>query len=321
MFEMKDSTSANDSVRAPLPASGPDAPPQERFDRLTRIAQRLFGVPMASISLADAEYRWLGSQQGLPAGEPLGGGKLCSHALSGDEILVVPDASLDARFSEDPLVTGRAQVRFFAGCPINGRDGRKLGTLCLMDSKPRALAEEDWVLLRDLARMAAAEFVALHLTSTDTLTGLPNRRGLLALGKHALGLCTRLQLPALMLYFDLDEFRQINERCGYAGGDRALRDFAALLRGSLRESDLVGRLGDDKFTALLPNYATPASGAALQRLRQAVDAHNRMAGRRYSLCFSASAVAYDHKLHTSLEALIDDASAVMREGKLSRLAA
>ncbi|MFP3374085.1 GGDEF domain-containing protein, partial [Pseudomonas sp. SIMBA_068] len=84
-------------------------------------------------------------------------------------------------------------------------------TLCLIDIKPRDLDDEDRALLRDLARMAEQELAAVQIASMDELTLLSNRRGFEALARHALGVCKRLEKPATLLFFDLNDFKQIND--------------------------------------------------------------------------------------------------------------
>jgi GGDEF domain-containing protein len=122
----------------------------------------------------------------------------------------------------------------------------------LLTVESREFSEDDMALLRDLARMAEQELAALQLVTMDALTLLSNRRGYEVLSRHALGLCRRLDKPASLLFFDLDLFKQINDRFGHAEGDRALTTFAQLLKQTFRESDVLGRLGGDEFAVCWP---------------------------------------------------------------------
>ena len=99
--------------------------------------------------------------------------------------------------------------------------------------------------------MAGAELAAVQLATLDDLTLLSNRRGFEALSQHALNVCKRMNKPASLLFFDLNDFKPINDIYGHAEGDRALKAFAEVLRDALRESDVIGRLGGDEFVALL----------------------------------------------------------------------
>src|SRR5690606_17829803 len=113
--------------------------PEERFDRVTRIARRLFDVPIALVSLVDMRRQWFKSRAGLDALETSRDISFCAHAILQDRILLVSDALQDERFCDNPQVTGPPFVRFYAGCPLHSPDGYRIGTLCLVDTRPRTL--------------------------------------------------------------------------------------------------------------------------------------------------------------------------------------
>jgi signal transduction histidine kinase len=140
-----------------------DTPPEERFDRLTRLAKRLFNVPIALISLVDANRQWFKSRQGLSVSETPRHISFCGHAILQDEPLVIEDALLDPRFADNPLVTGKPHVRFYAGQPLLGPGNHKLGTLCIIDRQPRQMSPADLAALRDLAALAQEELNATEL--------------------------------------------------------------------------------------------------------------------------------------------------------------
>ena len=143
-----------------------DTEPEERFDRFTRMACNAFRVPIALVSLVDENRQWFKSCQGLSASETSRGISFCGHAILNSSLLVIEDASLDPRFSDNPLVTGDPHIRFYAGAPLHNSEGFRLGTLCLIDRVPRTFGEEDESLLREIADcvereinlQAAAEF-------------------------------------------------------------------------------------------------------------------------------------------------------------------
>jgi diguanylate cyclase (GGDEF)-like protein len=298
-----------------------DTSPEERFDRLTRLAKRLFDVPIALVSLVDENRQWFKSSQGLDVCETSRDVSFCGHAILGDGVLLVPDAALDERFHDNPLVVNDPAIRFYAGCPLKVPNGSRLGTLCLIDREPRDFDEDDLALLRDLARMAEQELAAVQLATMDELTMVSNRRGFEALAVHALALCRRLQRPAALLFFDLDGFKEVNDTFGHAEGDRALTTFATLLQQTFRESDVIGRLGGDEFAVLLTNAADAESDAAIARLQQAVDAHDREAERGYELAFSVGRVQLDPARHRTLDDLMSDADQRMYAHKNARRAA
>jgi diguanylate cyclase len=134
-----------------------DTPREDRFDRLTRLAVAAFRAPIALVSLVDRERQWFKSCEGLDDGEMPRSLALCGHTIALDATLVVPDTLLDERFGGHPLVTGGPRIRFYAGAPLRSVDGQPLGTLCIIDTAPRAFGDADLRLLGDLARMAQDE--------------------------------------------------------------------------------------------------------------------------------------------------------------------
>lgn len=134
-----------------------DTPPEERFDRITRLAQQVFQVPIALVSLIDAERQWFKSRQGLGACETPRSISFCGHAILTPNLFVVPDALHDLRFRDNPLVTGDPLIRFYAGFPLTVLGDKRLGTLCIIDRVPRLWSPEDQRLMSDLGQMAQQE--------------------------------------------------------------------------------------------------------------------------------------------------------------------
>jgi diguanylate cyclase (GGDEF)-like protein/PAS domain S-box-containing protein len=134
-----------------------DTPSEQRFDRFTTIAAAAFSVPISLVSLIDVDRQWFKSRFGLAAPETPRSSAFCSHAIETVDTLVVPDALLDARFANNPLVLGAPHIRFYAGSPIYSHSGHPLGTLCIIDTKPRQFDKAQRDLLESLARMVEAE--------------------------------------------------------------------------------------------------------------------------------------------------------------------
>jgi len=134
-----------------------DTPQEHDFDTITWLAQSLMGCPVALVSLVDADRQWFKSRQGMDITCTPRDQAFCAHAIHHDAIMVVEDATIDPRFADNPLVTGEAGVRFYAGVPLRphapgfGDDLPAIGTLCIIDRKPRKLAETHAAILRDLA--------------------------------------------------------------------------------------------------------------------------------------------------------------------------
>ncbi len=134
-----------------------DTPAEERFDRITRIAQAHFRVPIALVSLVDSERQWFKSRQGLDASETPRDISFCGHAILSDDTLYIPNALDDLRFADNPLVTGGPKIRFYAGAPLHSPEGERVGTLCVIDDKPRVFSDAELMLLRDMAGCAEEE--------------------------------------------------------------------------------------------------------------------------------------------------------------------
>lgn len=295
-----------------------DSEAEERFDRITRLVQRILDVPMSAITLIDEDRQWFKSRQGLDYAEGPREEAFCAHAVAQDQTLYVPDALEDERFAENPAVLENPNVRSYAGAQIHAPDGATIGTLCAIDSRPRELSDEDLQALEDLARMAEKEIEALELAQTDPLTGLANRRGLLAVGSQMLSVAERMRFPAELLYLDVDGLKPVNDDLGHDQGDRLLTDVAELLTDTFRESDVIARLGGDEFCALLSGTAAAGAENAIVRLQGAIDQHNDASGRPYQVSISVGHAGFEAGTDTGLETMLRDADAAMYEAKRRR---
>jgi ribonuclease BN (tRNA processing enzyme)/CheY-like chemotaxis protein len=161
--------------RAPFPSHEPqrlltlqntgllDSNPEERFDRITRLCSAMFNAPISAMSLVDKDRQWFKSIVGLPGvTETPRDHAFCAHAILQDGVMVVPDAMQDERFADNPLVDGEPKIRFYAGCPIRvsssySKEKLAIGTLCIIDYKPRDLCAEELQSLKDFGAMLEHE--------------------------------------------------------------------------------------------------------------------------------------------------------------------
>jgi hypothetical protein len=137
-----------------------DPKPEERFDKISRMAQRVFNVPFAGISFVEGDRQWFKSRQGLQLEDAPRELSFCGHAIVGQDPLIVEDAVLDPRFAQNPIVLEEPRIRFYAGQPIRGPGGHNVGTLCVMDKVPREFTDDDLETLRDLGGMVEKELRA-----------------------------------------------------------------------------------------------------------------------------------------------------------------
>jgi diguanylate cyclase (GGDEF)-like protein len=295
-----------------------DTPPEERFDRLTRMAKRLFGVPIALVSLVDENRQWFKSCFGLSVSETSRDISFCGHAILGNDLFIIPDAIEDERFADNPLVLNDPFIRFYAGCPLSAPNGRKLGTLCIIDRQPRSFGKEDLEALKDLASMVERELSAVQLATLDELTNISNRRGFMMLAQHSLHLCAREKISASMVFMDLDKFKPINDMFGHAEGDQALTVFAKQMKAACRDADIYARLGGDEFAMLLINTSKERAENIVARLRQSVEKYNQEAKRGYDITFSHGIVEFNPEKPRTIEAMLADGDSLMYVLKKSK---
>jgi hypothetical protein len=160
-------------ARAPTPDNEParlkslralgllDTEPEEKFDRITRLATALFDVPAATITLVDESRQWFKSRQGTTLRETSRDASFCAHVVYNQKPMVVIDTLNDPRFADHPLVLGGPRIRFYAGYPLILDDGSCVGSLCMLDTRPRTLDQPDLDNLRDLALIVTEQFQAI----------------------------------------------------------------------------------------------------------------------------------------------------------------
>ena len=287
---------------------------EERFDRLTRMARRLFGVDVALVSLVDENRQWFKSCAGMELSETPRDISFFAATPSWAMAPLSSRCAAGRALCDNPWSPAH-RMSVLCGLPPARPGGRKLGTLCIIDSKPRAFSDEDVEMLVDLALMVEREFSAIEWATVDELTGLSNRRGFMMLAQHSLQLCTRQNIPAALVFIDLDHLKQVNDQLGHAEGDWVLVTFAQHLMKAFRSSDVVARLGGDEFLVLLTNHSesrgreghgTPAAGAGC---------HQRSRSAGYDISFSHGLVEFDPKRHHTIGALISEGDSLMYKTK------
>ena len=154
-----------------------NSPPSASFDRATRLAANLLRVPIALVSLVDENRQWFKSKIGLNATETSREVSFCAHAVFNREPLVIPDATHDARFAANPLVTGAPHIRAYLGIPIFSREGRAIGTLCAIDTKVHAFTDDDVLNLIDCTKVLEDLIHSQEVAqSKDDILRLANER-------------------------------------------------------------------------------------------------------------------------------------------------
>ncbi|GLT17047.1 GGDEF domain-containing protein [Vibrio zhanjiangensis] len=295
-----------------------DTAHEERFDRVTRMAKRMFGVPMSLVSLIDEDRQWFKSVQGIDVEETERKTSFCAHAINSDGLFIIPNAVCDERFCDHPMVVNTPNIRFYAGCPLKLRQGLNIGTLCLIDSKPRDLDSEDRQLLQDLGAMIEQEIKSVQMATLDELTMISNRRGFLSLAEQVLQVCKRKQHNSSIIVFDLNKFKPINDTYGHHEGDHVLKVFAMELIGWFRESDVVGRWGGDEFVVLLSDTTPEMVKSSLSGFSDNMAKVNQESGKPYNIEFSCGVSCHKYDCELSIEERIERADKEMYKVKRSR---
>lgn len=249
-----------------------DTPDEPCFDRITDLVRSILGVPISAVSLVDKDRQWFKSHPGLDVSETPRSVAFCDHSIRDRAPMVVTNAEEDARFRDNPLVTGDPNIRSYAGIPLETPDGYNIGSLCAIDTVPRQFDPGQIAILQNLAALVVEQLELRRIAERDHLTGALTRRAFLGEMNRAIALFERHQRPASLLLFDIDHFKQINDNHGHPAGDQVIRGIAQLCANLQRPSDSLGRLGGEEFGILLPETGEEDAAKAAQRFCEAIAA-------------------------------------------------
>lgn len=227
-----------------------DTPPSPRFDRIARLAGRLLDCPIALISLVDEQRQWFKARVGLEASETGRADAFCAHTILGEDVMVVNDAKADPRFADNPLVVGAPDIRFYAGAPLTVGGGLAMGTLCVIDRKPRELDDAGREVLADLAQIVvdAMEHHRHSMIVVQSHLDLASAHDELRAISDAISHDVRAplrQLGALLEMFESDHRAALSEDAVRQLGD--VRDVRARADEAIRGMTELARLPRDKL--------------------------------------------------------------------------
>ena len=305
-------------------------PAEERFDKITRLARRMFDVPMACLDIVGEKLAWLKSVQGFDGIEGLRKDSYCHHTVLEDCVCIVSDARIDPRVHDSALADIWV---FYAGVPLHF-EGERIGVLCIGDTKTREFAAEHLDALADLASLAERELqiaalseaqIALALsneelemkTRIDILTHVWNRGAILEIvaGERTRGAAGS---ATAILMIDIDHFKTINDTLGHPAGDEVLRVVASRLRASVRPMDAVGRYGGEEFMAVLPGTGIEGAAQAGERICQAIARVPVPFGQEaIPVTCSIGCAAFSNASTEDVNALIQSADRALYRAKLA----
>lgn len=247
-----------------------DSPREPAFDRITDLIRLVFDVDIGLVTLIDAHRQWYKASIGMSNTEQALDSAFCRFTLEAGGPVIVNDATEDARFSDHEKVTGAPFIRFYAGTPIVTPQGQIVGTICAIDTKKRSFGTREMAILDHLAALVMHGLNLRQEAITDVLTGASSRRSFKEEAKKHIALANRNCAPLSCITLDIDHFKNINDTYGHAAGDQVLIGVVQALKATLRQSDIIGRLGGEEFAVLLPLTEEATAVEVAEKLRQVV---------------------------------------------------
>jgi diguanylate cyclase (GGDEF)-like protein len=234
---------------------------------------------------------------------------------------------------DNPFVKGEPHILFYAGCPLNGPKGHRIGVLCLIGYEPRVFSKEDSQILRDLAAIAETELGVERINQThrkllqerdqlrslalvDSLTRLWNRGAILEILEVEFSRAKRRGVSTGLIMADLDNFKRINDTYGHPAGDTVLLETAHRIRTSLRSSDAAGRYGGEEFLIVLPEVDLALASEIAERIRASLVVDNIITPRGIiSVTFSLGVGVIPGNKDIRLESVISQVDKALYQAK------
>ncbi|XES85994.1 sensor domain-containing diguanylate cyclase [Franconibacter pulveris] len=288
-----------------------DKKDMERLDRLTRLASTVFGVPTALITLVDRDRQWMISTNGFQLRETRRDVSFCAHAILQQGVFVVPDATADPRFFDNPLVTGEPKICFYAGCPVRLPGGTIAGTICIIDTLPRDFSPSNVNTLLDLAAVVEDELYIISMAMSDSLTGLPNRRGFYQTGEKQFAALKEQGKAFSLLYITMNNLASINEFWGHAEGDRAIKLFAASLKKSLEPGNTLARLDGNQFAVLIEHKNKADADKFLCDFQARLDDYNLHSEKPFNINYAFGVIDSTQRNFKTLLEMVTEGDLVM----------
>lgn len=285
-----------------------DTPRDDRFDRYTRLATRVFDMPIALISLVDESRQWFKSVQGFDGEETPREFSFCGHAILGKDVFEVRNSRRDLRFRDNPLVIRRPHIRYYAGAPLQTPSGHRIGTLCVIDRVPRQLRDEDKSLLKDLASMVVDEMVSY----VDSETSLANRHSLMVTGTRLFDHVSDENGLSLLL-FDISDVADIPGEA--TPPETPGQVFAELLKANFGTAESIAHIGGYRFCVLLGEGTAFDETRAANNTCSAAKKALREYGRHGASPVLVGRVLYDGDRHESFDDMLRDMDAMFFKHK------
>jgi diguanylate cyclase (GGDEF)-like protein len=303
------------------------------FDCITNIGAQLFNAPVCTLALADAEKNRFNACVAMDIREAFRNTFFGGNVVADSEPRVIEDTLRDVRWLGDPLVHIAPQIRFFARHPIRGLGGAALGTLYILDFKPREFPPEQLRLLEEFVFLIELSFFARGITTVqkalgakldlarreslvDPLLRIWNRGGIKAIIDEQHKSALEMRVPFSILMIDIDHFKNVNDHHGHIAGDTVLKAVTGVLLASLRKDDELGRYGGEEFIAILPNTDAINAEVLARRLNDSVsDLKVHMPAGLIGCTVSIGVAEWAPARPESVQALVHRADAALLSAK------
>lgn len=242
------------------------------LQRIVDLVKLTLGVPMAAVTLVDADTQWIRAQSGMKVASTPRADAFCNYTISQSGPFAISDALTDPRFAGNPMVTGAPHVRSYLGVPLTTPDGYNIGSLCAADIEPRQFDRGQGEIMSRLADIVVEQLELRQIARQDPLTGALTRSGFFAEVEREFQRAARYERPSALVVIDVDRLRSINDRHGHAAGDAVLIAIANACMATMRRSDVFGRIGGEQFGLLLPEADAEEAREAAERVRRTIEA-------------------------------------------------
>lgn len=197
-----------------------DTEAEQEFEDIIGLVRSFFGLPIAAISLLDANRQWFKASVGLAGAETPRSVAFCHHTIESARTMAVEDATRDPRFAANPLVTAPPRIRCYLGVPLTTPDGYNIGTLCVLGTQPRSFTPAEEEVLKNFGRLVMSLMELRLLAQRDALTGTLGRTAFEQVLRAAFRQCKNDDAAMSLLMMDIDHFKSINDEYGHRGGPR-----------------------------------------------------------------------------------------------------
>lgn len=243
---------------------------ERAFERIVDLVTAIIKVPICAISLIDGDRQWFKARRGLSVDQTARDIAFCNHAIRSEAPFIVEDATKDARFANNPLVTQAPHIRSYLGIPLKLQDGYIVGALCVVDIEPRVFPAHQITILKAFAKVVLSELELRTVASTDALTGLMSREAWTSRLSMELERATRRPTDLCTMMIDIDHFSRINDLFGPGMGDIVMQEISRTIKRMTGRSDFVGRIGGEELAVCLVGRRREEGKALAESIRRSI---------------------------------------------------